>query len=148
MTRFDEILPQWQNWNNIFRFYFLGKILYLPTLTKYFCYLANFHQCKWPKIEKNILAIWSHCSLRLWISDVVAEQYSMSIHEFVGVLKCLITGIFLFIFVFSIVFSKNVHYKQIPMTGFDLQTSDSRSNRSANWATTTDPSSIFLVFQT
>ena len=43
---------------------------------------------------------------------------------------------FPFIFVFSTVSSKYVHYKILPMTGFKIQTFGFGSNNSANWATT------------
>ena len=42
---------------------FLRGTLYFITFWTFFghlCYLANFHCCKWPKIEENNLAIWSH----------------------------------------------------------------------------------------
>ena len=44
---------------------------------------------------------------------------------------------FFFIFVFSTVDSKYVHYKILPTTGFELWTSDIRSDCSADWATST-----------
>ena len=42
-----------------------------------------------------------------------------------------------FIFIVSKVNSKNVNYRILPMTGFELQTSGIRRKLSANWATTT-----------
>ena len=44
------------------------------------------------------------------------------------------SGPFFFIFVFSIV---QLIDKILPMSGFELQISGVRSNRSTNWATTT-----------
>ena len=41
------------------------------------------------------------------------------------------------IFVFSTVKRTYVHYESLPMTGFELQTSEIGSDRSTNWATTT-----------
>ena len=41
-------------------------------------------------------------------------------------------GPFLFIFVFSTVKSKYVHFKILPMTGFESRTSGIGSDRSAN----------------
>ena len=56
---------------------------------------------------------------------------------------CIVTSSFfkwvipgLFIFVFSTLYSKYVHYKIPLMTGFEPRTSGIRSNRSVNWVTT------------
>ena len=46
-----------------------------------------------------------------------------------------IPGLFLIIFVFSIQFTINkFSIQRLPMTGFELRTSDIGSNRSTNWA--------------
>ena len=45
--------------------------------------------------------------------------------------------IFVFSTVISTVYSKYVHYKILPVTGFDLRISGIGSIRSSNWATTT-----------
>ena len=52
-------------------------------------------------------------------------------------------GLFFFIFVFSILLTKNIQYKFLPMTGFKPWISGVRSDRSTNWATTTAP----LIFR-
>ena len=48
-----------------------------------------------------------------------------------------ILGLILFIFVFSIINSKNVHNKILPMTGFKQRNSVIGSSQPANWAITT-----------
>ena len=52
-------------------------------------------------------------------------------------LKWVITGLFFFIFVFSIKLTVYVQYKFLPMTGFQPWTSGIGSDRSTNCDTTT-----------
>ena len=55
--------------------------------------------------------------------------------------------LFFFIFIFSIQLTVNIHYKFLPMTGFELRTSRIGSDRSTNWATTTAPSCFIIMWQ-
>ena len=48
-----------------------------------------------------------------------------------------ILGLFFFIFIFSKQLTVNVQYNFLLMTGFELRTTGTGSNRSTNWATTT-----------
>ena len=48
-----------------------------------------------------------------------------------------ILGLFFFIFIFSKQLTVNVQFNFLLMTGFELRTTGTGSNRSTNWATTT-----------
>ena len=54
VTRYCEISPLWQNfeslWGNFLDGLFRTWQTFVPTLA-FLCYWANFHCCKWPKIE-------------------------------------------------------------------------------------------------
>ena len=59
--------------------------------------------------------------------------------------KLAISGLFFFIFVFSIQLPINVQYKKcLPMTGFEPRPSRVESNRSTNLPTTTLPTCFFI----
>ena len=64
--------------------------------------------------------------LQVWRQEVLAYFF-----------KWAIPGLFFFIFVFSIVASKYVQCKILPMTILELRTSSFGSDHTANWATTT-----------
>ena len=55
-------------------------------------------------------------------------------------------GHFFFIFVFSTINSKYVHYKILLMTGLEPRTSEIGSERSANWATTAVHEILQMLF--
>ena len=68
VTRLGEIAPLRQitiSLSAIFGLLYLvfGKLLFFPTLAEVFiAILQNFVVINWPKIERNNLAIWSHCN--------------------------------------------------------------------------------------
>ena len=62
-------------------------------------------------------------------------------HSFI--FRMAIPGLFFFNFVLSTVNGKHVHFKILPMAGFEWRTSGIGSDRSANWATTASPSLFY-----
>ena len=53
VTRFGEISPFGQNFKSIWPI-FMSLQNFEPTLKHLLLYWANFHCCKWPKIEKLV----------------------------------------------------------------------------------------------
>ena len=49
-----------------------------PLWVKKSCLRAYFHYCKWPNIEKNNLAIWSHCASAANANKTTRNCYSVS----------------------------------------------------------------------
>ena len=72
------------------------------------------------------------------IKNVVQAHVKVSwIHHYIGdIFNCAIPGLFLAIFVISTFSMKSVHYKILPMAGFEQWNSGVGSDCSANWATT------------
>ena len=69
VTRFGETSPPWLSLK-CFRQFVEGLFAIWqnlkPTLAK-ICYWGNFLWCKRPNIQKNNLAIWSHCCHRSFV---------------------------------------------------------------------------------
>ena len=79
--------------------------------------------------------------------DQMAKLLLKSIQILVKFKKWANSGLFFFIFVFSNFNTVNIQYNFLPMTGFGPRTSGVGSNRSTNWATTTDQIYQFLTCQ-
>ena len=77
------------------------------------------------------------------ISQVCLWQSLFSLSPF-SFLKMGHSRPFFFIFVFSMELHVNVHYKCLPMTGFEPETSRTGSNCSINSVTTTAPSLAYF----